>query len=375
MRRFFAVVLLLFPLFFGCARHDNNPPKPEKNVYRDTSRHDDYNVKIAIPTAWIEKVRHFDYKHRHANLLLREFEKYTKPDSLLKIKDEGDVDSVRRGMALLNPLFINLDQEPGEELVCLMGWDASYPSMAVFKNIAGNWYLVYLEEFYMFYSGPELYVSNSFSPNKTFYFRRVYERGSGVYSDGYSFYKLINNRVYHCLELANEARIEGWGLYINQDVSTSFKFNSSDLNTEDADEIWVNYKYKFFPGAVNEGDCPWCANSDISLIEGEGGVNYIWDNKRRLYKPDISLQQNDPEELTAKKIACFGDFGNDTLFVDAFHDQLTHIAKEGTPRQKAILKKYLALVKKDKVATTQKLKITTQIGGTTFYGPDTAKKK
>ncbi len=374
MRRFFAVISLLFPLFFGCVHHDNKPALPGKNVYRDTTRHDDFNVRIAIPSAWIEQVRHFGYKHSQANLLLHEFEKFTKPDSLFKPHFDGDVPPERKNTGLLNPMFINLDQEPGEEMVCLMGWDANYPSMGVFKKIAGNWYLLYLESFYMFYSGPELYVANSFSANKAFYFRRVNERGSGVYSDSYSFYKLINNRVYHCLELVNEARIYGWGLYINQEVTSSFKFNSSDLNTEDADEIWVNYKYRFFPGAVNEGDCSWCANPNISLIEGNGGVNYVWDKKQKVYKPDISPQGSDPENLTAKKIACFGNFEDDTLFADAFHDQLTRVTKEGTRQQKAILKKYLAMVKKDKAAITEKLKITTQTGRTTFYGPDTAKK-
>jgi hypothetical protein len=366
MRRIFTVILLLLLFFLGCG-HRNNSTPPGKNVYRDTNRHNDYNVRIAIPSAWIEKVRHFDYKQSSAKLLLHEFEKLTKPDSLFiptYNDDEKGVDKKKTG--LLNPMFVNLDQDNGNELICLMGWSGEYPSMAVFKNIGGNWYLLYLEEFYMFYSGPELYTTNSFSANKTFYLRRVNERGSGIYSDSYSFYKLINNRVYHCLELVNEARIYGWGLYINQEVSSSFKFNC-----DNADEIWVNYKYNFFPGAVNVGDCSWCSNPDISLIKGDGGVNYAWDNQMKKYKADISPNQTDPDDLTAKQIACLGNFGNDTLFADAFHERINNLIKTSTPQQKTTLKRYLAMIKKEKVVITQKFKKTTQTGGTTFYAPDT----
>ncbi|SEP42947.1 hypothetical protein [Mucilaginibacter sp. OK283] len=366
MRRFFAIILLLFPLFFGCGRHDNNPAKPEKNIYRDTSRHDDYNVRIAIPTAWIEKVRHFDYT-RNIKPLLTQFEGFIKPDSLVNPHAQHVDEGYGR---VFNPIFANLDGEPGDEMICLLGWDITSPYLCVFKQINGNWYLLYLEDIDTFYSSPSLSIADNFSKNKVFYFKRVYEHGSGIFKDGYTFYKLINNKVYKCLNLLNDVHIYGWGLYMNQAVTTSFEFSG-----DESDRLDLNYVYSFFPGAVKDGDCAWCANPDIPLVKGDAGVGYIWDNKQHIYKLEILSWQNTPDDLNAKKIACFGDFGNDTLFVDAFHDQLTLIAKEGTPQQKAILKKYLALVKKNKVATTQKLKVTTQIGGTTFYGPDTAKNK
>jgi hypothetical protein len=354
MPRIHNLIFLFSFLIFSCNHHD-------KSAHHTKIKGHGYDVKIEIPDEWIEKIRHYDFKQNNATLI-RELESYLKPDSLFIPDYNRDINKKEAG--ILNPMFTSLDGESTDELVCLIGWDKSYPSMAVFKQIQDTWYLLYLEDFYMFYSQPELYVSNNFSKNKTFYFRRVYERGSGVYSDGYSFYKLINNKVYPCLNLVNEAHIYGWELYLNQDIRMNFKFNGGN-----ADEIWVRYFYNFFPGAIKDGDCPWCSNEDIPLIKGDDGVNYSWDNKRMIYKPDISANLNEVENLTEKKIACFGAFGNDTLFVDAFRGQINEILKTGTKQQKKILNTYLNLVKKNKTATTGEMEVKNHAGGTTFYGP------
>jgi hypothetical protein len=53
--------------------------------------------------------------------------------------------------------------------------------------------------------------------------------------------------------------------------------------------------------------------------------------------------------------------------VSAFHSQIEKTLKTGTLQQKKILKKYLALVKRDKTARTGKLIKTAETGGTSFY--------
>jgi hypothetical protein len=347
MRRIFILITLVLAFFSVFSQNKVTPKK-------------DYNTNIKIPSAWIEKIRHYDYKQNNAPLL-REFDSFIKPHSLSVPDYEKDIDKSKPG--ILNPVFVNLDGDTNDELVSIIGWDENYPSMAVFKKTGTDWHLLYLEDFYMFYSMPDLYVANSFSRNKTFYFRRVYQRGSGVYSDGYSFYKLINNKVYPCLELVNDAHIYGWGLYLNQRVKMNFNFNG-----DAGDEIWANYNYSFFPGAVKEGDCDWCSNDDIPLIKGESGVNYKWDNKRLIYKLDIPSYKNQVDDLNAAKISCFGAFANDSLFVHAFHAEINRTLKTGTPKQKKILKQYLTLVKKNKTATTHKMEVKKQIGGSKFYG-------
>lgn len=353
MSRFFAFIFLITFISNACTNTSG-----KSHIHSVKKVKDDFNVNIKIPSNWIEKVRHYNYNQDNA-ALLKEFENIAKP--LFVTDGQEQTDKEREG--ILNPMFTNLDGESENELICLMGWSEEYPSIGVFKEIQGDWYLLYLEPFYMFYAMPEFAVTNNYSKNKTFYLRRMNEHGSGVYSDSYSFYKLINNKVYKGLDLINEARIEGWGLFMNQDVKMKFSFNGGN-----ADEIWVWYAYNFFAGAVNEGDCSWCSNNGITMVKDEHGMNYRWDSLRMAYTPEISANQ-DPAELTLQKIACFGNFGNDSLFVHAFHFELDQTLKNGTVQQKKILKQYLALVKKNGHATTDEMEETMETGGTKFYRP------
>jgi hypothetical protein len=344
-------ILLLPVLLLSCGHHQND--KPVK-AFRDGN-----NYWLKIPAEWIEKLRHFNYT-RNDSTLLSQFQSFIAPDSLSNPHAEHIDSGYGR---VFNALSVDLDSDGNNEIVAFLGWDVDSPSLCVFKQENGDWYLIYMEEIDTFYSSPTLYVANNFSRNKTFYFRHVYQHGSGIYSDGYSFYKLIGNRVYKCLELLNEAHIYGWGLYMNQGVNTGF-----ELSGDDNDGILVDYKYNFFPGAVKSGDCSWCANADIPLIKGDNSVNYKWDDKKRAYVMDILPYQNTPDDLTPAQIACFGDFGNDTLFVKAFKGPIAEVLKSGTPQQKSLLKKYLAMVKQDGKAVTEELEETTEAGGTKFYG-------
>lgn len=326
MPRIFIVVLLL--LSFS-ARAQN-----------DKKTHPDYQVKIKIPSGWIEKIRHYNYKQNEAAPLLRELEGYMKPDSLYIPEYNTQVDKGKGG--LLNPIFADVDDEPGGELICLLGWDENYPAMGVFKQIRGAWYLIYLEDFYMFYSMPDLYVANTFSKNKTFYFRRVYVRGSGIYADGYSLYKLVNNKVYHSLELVNDAHIDLWGLPLNQAVRTNFRFSGGNT-----DDISVDYDYGFSLGGIDECDSDsFC--EPLPFLNGQKGTLYRWDNKQHIYKLVIMANLPPTEYLDEKKISCFGAFGADSLFVYAFRYEIDGVLKAGTPRQKRLLKKFVMSVKSKK---------------------------
>ncbi|HTD99713.1 MAG TPA: hypothetical protein VK668_10510 [Mucilaginibacter sp.] len=351
MHRISCSIILLLSILSACVQTETNVPKNQ--------RADKING-IKIPSWWIEQAIRFNYTRNNIKLL-KEFNSIVKPDTLTNSNAEHVDPGYGR---VFNVMSVNLDDEPGNELICLFGWDYSSPDLCVFKQIKGDWYLIYREAIDTFYGSPTLYVANCFSKNKTFYLRRVYDHGSGIYIDGYSFYKLINNKVYKCLDLINDAHIYGWGLYMNQAVKTSFEFHG-----DENDYLSVDYVYNFFPGSIYKADCPWCAHEDISLINGDKNVGYKWNNRKFIYELDIQPYENQPYDLTAKKIACFGNFGNDTLFVNAFRLQIDQTIKTGTSRQKKILKKYLALVKRDQKAITMELEKKTAAGGTSFYGP------
>ena len=345
-----ACLIIFIPLFFVLSCHSDKANNQPIN-----------KTWVKVPDNWISRALHFKYG-KVDTTLLHEFANFIKPDTLNNPKTEH-VDP-NYGL-IFNCIAVDLDGDQQDELVCLVGWDVYDPYLGVLKQINGAWYLIYKEEIYTFYNSPTIYVANNYSGKKTFYLNRVYDHGSGVYINGSSFYKLDNNQVYKCLDIINDAHIYGWGLYMNQAVKTSFEFSG-----DDKDELTVDYTYNFFPGAVKEGDCPWCANEEIPLVKGDDNVYYQWDNKQHKYKLDIPKYKSGSDDLTEKKIACFGDFGNDTLFVDAFRDQINETLKTGTAQQKKILKKYLALVKRDKIAKTGNLIKTTEAGGTSFYGVD-----
>lgn len=338
MRYIISIVLIFITYFSADAQIDKGVSK-------------DYSIHNKIPTEWVDKIHHFNYTRNTEGLLL-EFDHFISPDSLVNPHIQHANSGYGR---VLNAMFVNLDEEPGDELICLLGWDITCPYLGVFKERQGEWYLIYLEEIESFYSSPTLYVANCFSQNKTFYLRRVYNRGSGMYADGYSFYKLINNKVYQSLNLVNQANIIRPGPYMSQEVRMNFEFAGDDL-----DGIWVDYGYNFFNVPIVKDDAlsnavspsnadslPY-ANDEIPIIKGEGGTNYTWNNKNKTYDLDIKPYQNQPDDLTAQKIACFGDCCNVSLIVLAFRRQIDQTLKTGTPQQKKILKEYLSRAKINK---------------------------
>ena len=293
--------------------------------------------------------------------MLYDFAGFIKPDTL----NNPHVEHINPDYGMIfNCISIDLDGDQKNEMLCLLGWDVYRPWLCVFKQVDGAWYLVYKEEINTFYSSPTIYIANNYSYEKTFYLRRVYDHGSGVLIDGYSFYKLDNYHVYKCLDIINDAHIDGWGLYLNQSVKSHFEF-SGDSN----DDLSVNYSYNFFPGSIYKSDFSWDAHEDLPLINGEDNVDYIYDNKEHKYKMDIPRYKNQSTDLTAEKIKCFGDFGDDSLFVKAFRRQIDTTLKIGTPLQKKLLRRYLSLASKNKTVRTEILEDKTNTGNTTFYGP------
>ena len=353
MRHFFRLILFIPVLLITCCNNPGNQQKIAGAVYASWKK---------IPNHWIEKAIHFDYKRKKPDTaLLTEFIRIISPDTVFN-PHANHVDP-NYGF-IFNVIQTDLDGDGKDELLCLQGWDVADPYLCVFKEVDSNWYLVYKELIDTFYGSPTLYIANNYSKNKTFYLRRVYDHGSGVYIDGYSFYKLVNNKVYQCLNIINDAYIDGWGLYMNQAVKSKLNFMG-----DSQDDLSVEYSYNFFPGSIYKSDCPWCSHEEIPLVNGEDDVDYVYDEKAHQYKLDIPPYKNTAVDLTAEKIACFSDFGNDSLFVKAFRRQIDTVIKIGSPVQRKILRKYLLLVTKNKTVRTEELEEKSRAGGTSFYGP------
>jgi hypothetical protein len=320
---------------FGCLQC-TSPTKPKPKI-----------AGVAVSTAWVEKVRHYDYKQDNL-ALLKEFEQFVRPDT---VGCENESPHLGKGIveprpaAELTPLFVNLDEEPGEELIGILRYARCTPVFFVFKHIAGSWHLLHHESIFVHNEQPELVVANSPSPNKTFYLRLLQDTGSGIHRSSYRFYKLINNNVHTCLELTNEARIYGWGLYLNQEINSSLEFNST---SEDA--VSITYRYSFFPGSALDKDLDWTAHPEVPLVKGEGYAYYEWNVSTLTYQLETHSYDG-PDALNQAKISTFGDFGNDTLFVSAFAYEIGQTLKEGMPEEKRLLNTYLASVKHQRKPT------------------------
>ncbi len=327
MRRLFPAVLLLLTIFCGCTRHDKNTAVKKRIA--------DRYVDIEIPSDWIDKLRAFKYD-RNTKDLIGEFEGFLKPDSLINPHAEHIAEGYGR---VLDPLFVDLDGEPGEEMICLLAWDVSSPYLCVFKQYDGNWHLIYLEAIDTLRGTSSLNVANCFSKNKVFYCRYVTNYGSGVYQDNYCFYKLINNKVYKCLDLINESNYVGYKTIMNQDVKLSFEFNG-----DDSDGIWVGYTYNFSSALSDYND------EDISLIKGSSFGGYKWNDNGKIYELVTDSNQTPPQDLTAKKIACFDGCARPDKLISAFHDEIKLVLKEGSPLQKRSMVKYLKAVEDEKTA-------------------------
>lgn len=297
-----------------------------------------------IPDRWIRNAIGFNYGKPDTSLISA-FAQLIKPDTL----DNPHAEHVDPDYGpVFNAILVDLDGDQNNELVCLQGWDVTEPYLCVFEQKGGNWYLIYKEEVSTFYSSPTLVVANNYSKNKTFYLDRVYDHGSGVYIGGYSFYKLVDDHVYKCLDIINDAHLYGWSPTLNQAVTSSFEF--SDYS----DEVSVSYNYSFFPGMMEKSDCPLCASDSIPYIKGEGGVIYSYNQKEHKYTLNIPAYANGAEDLTDDKISCFADMGNDSLFIAAFRRQIDTTLKIGALKQRLILRQYLSLVDRNRTANHKK---------------------
>jgi len=133
------VLSLLLTLLLGCGG----------------SQKESEDLKIKIPTKWIEKLRKFDYTEKNIIALSKEFEEFIKPKML-----EYDTFDI----PIFNPVFVDLDGDSEEELLLLMGTEYT-PILTVFKKINRNWYLIFVEHFMEFYIAPELQIANNYSRN------------------------------------------------------------------------------------------------------------------------------------------------------------------------------------------------------------------
>lgn len=312
----------------------------------------------SVPSALIKRIIHFSFSDNRDSLVLDVLHFLNSPAQLDESSDP-----------VFTPIIANLDEDTNPEILFLVGLQEYNTRLVLLKELGGQWYLLFHTDVNVWYSPPELLVANNASVNKLFYTRQLYERGSGVFREGYEFYKLINGKVYKCLELLNETRVNGWALLLNQDVRSKFTIPSSN-----SDVVLVKFYYTFFPGPIYDSDPDFIGHADTPILRDDDSMEFMWDSLSSSYKPHFYAS---PGSLTKEKLQCFAEFGNDSLFLNAFKSDIEVALKEGTAEQKNTIRDYLKAVEArgyhSHISTDLEEKATQ--GGIKLYGPKKPKKK
>lgn len=327
-------------------------------------------LQVEIPNDWVELLRNQEYRHDSSRILKNIYHIlsprydsaafFNTNESLPKdslTNKENNYSSIEIKV-FSSIIFVNLDEDKEEEMLGLFGESMESTKLGVFNQIDGKWFIIFAEDVETFYVGPELGIANTPSQCKPFYVRQLYTRGSGIYGDGYHFYKLIKGIVYPCLQIVNESHIYGWGMPLNQTVNTHFQSDAIG-----SDDIWVTYRYRFFPGALDKGDFAWEGHDDIIFAESnDEGVTYAWDSLSHTYKPN-------EYGLSAEKLECLNSLGNSELFIVAFAKELEELKQKGSRRQRVYLRKFLKEVEQMKTRkfAPNMIEEAGEIDGVRFY--------
>ena len=291
-----------------------------------------HNNHIKVSERWIKELKDFDF-NRTPNSLVLDFEQETS----IKLKKFTHT-------AFLNFLFVNLDSDENNEILLYIGGENTYieTEFCVLKQIDKQWYIIYHNHVWLHNDYPVLNVFADYSPNKIFYITKHHDYGTGIYLKKKHFFKIIDNSVHEVLEVVEQGHIAyGWGYFMCQNVESTINLSSSEST------IHVYFSYEFY--VSND------YKEHVSLIKEEGRVAYKWQaNKKKFnvvpYAGGLPLNED--------KIKCFGDFGNDTLFQQAFKNELSIIAEKGDEDQKARVKAFLEKVKTKGNAKSFELKPT-----------------
>lgn len=286
------------------------------------------------------------------NSLIEKIKRFNGEDSLLNEINRLAFQIIRDSMfnkdhtfGVLSPFFVDLDGDMKNEIICLFGIWHENPTLGLFKEDNKNWKCLFFEDFHHHYEGVNVSIVNNPGKEKVVLVKELEARGSGLYKEVSHFFKLIDEQFIHCLRIVSDSRINGWGLYLNQEIYSDFSFS----NYNGSDKIWVRYKFRYYPGPIFEKDVSWTSHPEINIIQGTEGVGYIWNQEAKKYEPEFSSK--DDVEIIKKRLIAFDEFGNDTIIVEAFKEEFELELRKGSTQQKEIIEKYIKLVEQDRKAS------------------------
>ncbi len=203
-----------------------------------------------------------------------------------------------------------------------------YGFLFVFKRTPHGWENIFRQEFSDHYAGVELRIESLANEEKILYINQLEQRGSGIRKAAIYFYRLIGNSFVEVLRILESGHIHGWGLYLNQEWICEFWVNTQ------ANSIHAKYDFRFFSGAILDPDAPWESHLDLPFVAGELAVVYEWNEQQLRYE---TLDAN-----AATHLALFDKFGNDSLFLSMYREELEVWTSSSDSLKVEIASRYLA---------------------------------
>jgi len=309
------------------------------NKSTQTKTNSPEDTLVQIPNEWIEKLKALkDYKNP-PKALVTTFDSYLYSSKTL-IDDDStqSIDLFKK--PYLNPLFVNLDESPENELLLWIGSKAAI-SFAIIKKINSQWYLLY-ETFAGGLSiTPNLRIDNTSPNRKIFYTNSFRGHGAGFHREFLNIFRIENNRV-----LVDQKFLLG-------SVNTmgnllSHQINNIYLAFHELESLSITYRFNFSFG-IDSYQYLKDTTQKIDhntlfgkpFLRGEESFYFKWDTLAKQYLLADTTQQKKFEVLTQPNSAA--------QFCEAFKPALDTLKRKGgtNPYTKEIVEALYIMARKE----------------------------
>lgn len=303
--------MLLFSFITTCFLSSCNSSPTTSKVITQTPE----DTLVQIPDYWIKKLRTIKDFSKSRAAMVDSFYIFLYPekkDTLLKKPSQTS-------SVVLNPLFVNLDESPTDELLMLIG-DSFSPLFVIVKQINHKWYLLYATFAIVTRSFNDIVVHNTSPRKKVFYVNLTCGWGSGYGCNKRHFFRIENNRAKRVLSVANHTGYSTMGRIFGKSVQTT-----TDMIT--LNMIGIQYHYTFTPGTMLMGsvtETPSLYTLEAlkrPFLKGEKYIYYKWNEKTGQYK--LKDQQLKNLEYT------LNNAGTNQEFYKAFRPTLDSLKTKG----------------------------------------------
>lgn len=340
MKTLIKICIVLSIVLFNSASSQQIVSKDTIEVHYPKAKEQTYYYSLGVPPQkpMIDKnvvisdelaSRILTYKSsENSSPIVKELIKVLKADTLL------DADNLVES-PYLDCLYCNIDEDINPEMLIIVGTGFQNNIMLIIKQIGSKWNLIYALPIYSKYNDTEIHLVSGISPNRLFYFEETLGSGTGYFNSEYHFFRLLNGKIYNCLNLTGRYH-SGFGSLFDTDIDFS-NIIYFDNN------LAVSYNYDF---TINEYYSGRQLKSSFkqSLVKGYETFLFNWDSDKKFYL----LNTTDDSENSSDKFKLFQDPENDTLFCEAFKEEIGEIKKNGSKLEKKLLKSLLKEINESK---------------------------